>query len=133
MVKMKRLAQNKGHMYELAVEIRSNAVRLAVNVESLTQSAFLPELAKTTMSKLTDIPFTLRSSVEHSVVCPDSATWNGGECVAASASSDSTRTWLGLGVSAAMLVLIAVCRGRQKWNEESKITWARVEEVTESE
>jgi hypothetical protein len=133
MVKMKRLAQNKGHMYELAVEIRSNAVRLAVNVESLTQSAFLPELAKTTMSKLTDIPFTLRSSVEHSVVCPDSATWNGGECVAASVSSDSTRTWLGLGVSAAMLVLIAVCRGRQKWNEESKITWARVEEVTESD
>jgi hypothetical protein len=133
MAKMKRLAQSKGHTYELMIEIRSNAVRLASNVESLTQSAFLPELAKTTMSKLTDSPFTLRSRVEHSVICPDEAAWNGGECVAQPTSSNSTRTWLGLGVSAVLLALIAACRGRQRWNEESKISWARVEEVTESE
>jgi len=132
MAKMKRLAQSKGFTFELVIEIRSNAVRLSTNVESLTQSAFLPELAKTTMSKLTDLPFTLRSHIEHSVLCPDEADWNGGECVAQT-TSNVARTWLGLGVCVVLLTLIGAWKGRRKWNEESRISWARVEEVTESE
>ncbi len=69
--------------YELTVEIRSDALRLVKNVESITQTANLPQLAKTVMSKLTDIPFALRSRVEHLVTCPDpsQAQRNGGESV----------------------------------------------------
>ena len=132
MARMKRLVPSKGKTYELEIEIRSNAVRLSTNVESLSQSAFLPELAKTTMSKLTDMPFTLRTRIEHRVLCPEEAEWNGGECVA-QITTNVARTWLGLGVSVVIVVLIGVWRGRKKWNDESRINWARVEEITESE
>jgi hypothetical protein len=132
MAKMKRLVPSKGKTYELEIEIRSNAVRLSTNVESLSQSAYLPELAKTTMSKLTDMPFTLRTRIQHNVLCPDEAEWNGGECVAQT-TTNVARTWLGLGVSVVVVVLIGVWRGRKKWNDESRVNWARVEEITESE
>lgn len=122
-----------GAAYEIVIEIRSNAARLSTNVESLTQSAFLPEQAKTTMSKLTDLPFALRSRVDHAVICPDAAEWNGGECVPP-ITDNAARTWLGLGVSAVLLVLIGAYRGRRRSEMmDQKATWARVEEVTGSE
>jgi hypothetical protein len=130
---MKRLKWSRS--YELEIEIRSDAVRLASNVESLTQSAFLPGLAKTAMAKLTDLPFTLRSHIEHTVLCPAEAGWDGSECIV-QPRSNVARTWLGLGVSIVLLALIALWRGRVKWDEEnnkSKISWARVEEVTDSD
>jgi hypothetical protein len=132
--RMKRIAAPAhGGTYELVVEIRSNAVRLSTNIESLTQSTFLPELAKTTMSKLTDLPFALRSRIEHSVLCPGAAEWNGSECVPPVA-TNSARTWLGLGVSIVILALIAAYRQRKRRVEmDSKTNWARVDEVTESE
>ena len=121
-----------GGAFEIVVEIRSNAARLSANVESLTQSSFLSEQAKTTMSKLTDLPFALRSIVDHAVICPDAAEWNGGECMPPTTNNDA-RTWLGLGVSAALLVLIGVYRGRRRSELNQKVAWARVEEVTGSE
>ena len=132
--RMKRLAMPAhGGTYELVVEIRSNAARLSTNVESLTQSAFLPELAKTTMSKLTDLPFALRSLVDHSVICPNEADWNGGECVPP-ATTNAARTYLGLGVSFLVLALIAAYRQRRRQAEiDSKTSWARVDEVTEGD
>ena len=133
MSQMKRLASDGDYMYEFEVEIRSDAARLSTNVESLTQTAFLPELAKTTMSKLTDIPFTLRSRIEHSVLCPDEGKWDGGECVVQTAPIDASRTWLGLGVSVVLLALVGAWRSRRRWGEGSKITWAKVEELTEGE
>ena len=115
-------------MYELVVEIRSNAARLSSNVESLTQTSFLAELAKTTMSKLTDTPFALRSRVEHAVICPDEAQWNGGEC-SAPLTVNAARTWLGLGVSIVLLAMLGAYRGqRRRWAGEEKKSWARVEE-----
>jgi hypothetical protein len=85
------------------------------------------------MSKLTDLPFALRSRVEHSVLCPDQAEWNGGECMPPVA-SNAARTWLGLGVSIVILALIAAFRQRRRRAElDSKTTWARVDGVTESE
>ena len=130
--RMKRLESSTGYTFELVIEIRSNALRLASNVESLTQSAFLPQLAKTIMSKLTDTPFTLLSRVEHTVICPDEAEWNGGECVE-QATTNSARTWLGLGVSIVLLLMIGTYRGWRKLNLDAKINWARVEEITENE
>ena len=128
---MKRIiSPGSERMYELEIEIRSAATRLTANVESLTQSAFLPELAKTTMSKLTDAPFALRSRVDHVVICPDAAEWNGGECVAP-LMTNAARTWLGLGVSGVLLALLAAYSGRWKRGAGSKVNWARVEEVTE--
>lgn len=130
MAKMKQLMSSNGHAYELEVEIRPNAVRLSTNVESLTQTAFLPELAKTTMAKLTDLPFTLRSRVEHRVLCPEGGEWNGGECVAPM-STNAARSWLGLGVSIVLLAMLGAYGGSRR--REGKVTWARVEEVTGSE
>jgi hypothetical protein len=118
-------------MYEIVIEIRSAAARLSTNVESLTQSSFLPELAKTTMSKLTDAPFALRSRVDHVVICPDEAEWNGGECVAP-ISTNAARTWLGLGVSIVLLALLGAYRGgRRAAQDKVPVSWARVDEVTE--
>ena len=125
--RMQRIMPRNGNEYEITIEIRSDATRLAENVESLTQSAFLPELAKTVMSKLTDIPFALRSRVEHNVICPDRAEWNGGECVPPLTTSRA-RTWLGLGVASVLLTVLAVY-GRNR--AAGEISWERVERVTE--
>ena len=56
-----------GPSYQLAIEIRFEARRLVHNMEMLTKTAFLSETAKTTMSKLTDIPFVALSRVESTV------------------------------------------------------------------
>jgi hypothetical protein len=131
--KMKRIVPSKGLVYEVEIEVRSDATRLSANVESLTQSAFLPELAKTVMAKLTDLPFTLRSHVEHDVLCPDGARWDGGECVAPF-TANVARTWLGLSVSIVLLALVALWRAKMKWDAENgRVSWARVEAVTESD
>ena len=82
------------------------------------------------MAKLTDLPFTLRSRVEHRVLCPEEGEWNGGECVAPM-STNAARSWLGLGVSIVLLAMLGAYGGSRR--REGKVTWARVEEVTESE
>ena len=130
---MKRIAVPSGdNAYEIVVELRSHAGRLVSNVESLTQTPFLPELAKTTMSKLTATPFALHSRVEHTVICPEEAEWNGGECVPPLA-TNAARTWLGLGVSVILLLVIGVYRTNRRTRldcVEGKANWARVDEVT---
>ena len=134
--RMKRIITPSGeNSYEIVVEIRSNTARLVSNVESLTQTAYLPELAKTTMSKLTTAPFTLRTRVEHAVVCPDEAEWNGSECVPP-LTTNVARTWLGLAVSVVLLLVLGVYRTNRRTRldcVERKANWARVDEVTESD
>ena len=135
--KMKQnIASSIDNVYEVVIEIRSNAARLVSNVESLTQTSFLPELAKKTMSKLTATPFTLQSRVEHIVICPEQAEWNGGECVPP-LTTNVARTWLGLGVSAVLLLVLGVYGNNRRKVRldcvEGKANWARVEEVTESD
>lgn len=136
--RMKRLMPGPEHAYMLEIEIRPNALRLTSNVESLTQSAFLPELAKTTMAKLTDLPFTLHTHVEHSVICPNEGAWNGGECVPQYNAAASARAWIGLGASIVIIALIGAYGSRarlQRRREEevaaSRQRWALVEDVTE--
>jgi hypothetical protein len=135
MSKMKRLMPGSGHNYELEIEIRPNAIRLSTNVESLTQSTYLPELAKTTMLKLTDLPFTLRTRVEHRILCPNESEWNGGECVAP-VSTYASRTWLGAGLSVVGLALGLAYGSRKRRGGDSnneKVRWEKVGEITENE
>lgn len=130
MAKMKRLMPSSGNNYELEIEIRPNAVRLTANIESLTQSAYLPELAKTTMLKLTDLPFTLRTRIAHRIICPDEAEWDGGECVAP-ISTNAARTWLGLGL--AVVVLLGAYGSMKRRGGSDAVRWEKVSELTESE
>lgn len=103
-----------GPMYMTAIEIRSETNQLVQNVEALTNTAFLLESAKTSMGKLTDVPFVAYSRVEHRVICPDDgAQWDGGACVQHEDSAAAT-TWLGLLVGVVILVAVAVYGRRRK-------------------
>jgi hypothetical protein len=135
MAKMRSLMPSSGHNYELEIEIRPNAIRLSTNVDSLTQSTYLPELAKTTMLRLTDLPFTLRTRIEHRILCPDEAEWNGGECVAP-ISTSAARAWLGLGMAAVGLALVLAYGSRRRrggGGTNDKVRWEKVNELTENE
>ena len=96
--------------YELVLEMRSNAERLPVNIETLTQSSYLQQTAAAAMAKVTDRPFVLvETAVEHRVVCPEGAQWDGRECVGSAA-----RTWMGLAVVVAAMVGMAAYYRRRR-------------------
>lgn len=96
--------------YELVLEMRSNAERLPVNIETLTQSSYLQQTAAAAMAKVTDRPFVLvETAVEHRVVCPEGAQWDGRECVGSAA-----RTWMGLAVVVAVTLGMAAYYRRRR-------------------
>ena len=107
--------------YELALVLSMDVGRLSNAVETLTQTDYLHQAGITAMSKLTEEPFTLISSVEHTVVCPQNESWNGQSCV-----SGKSRTWLGLAVAGVLLATLGACGYRQQ-----KARWARVSQVAE--
>ena len=95
-------------------------------MEMLTKTAFLSETAKTTMSKLKDIPFVALSRVESTVVCPDQMEWDDrtGSCFTPSSSDPgSPRTWLGLAIGIGLLVAIGWYGDRRRRRQ-----WVRVVE-----
>jgi hypothetical protein len=95
------------------MEIRTDVMGLSATIESLTQSKYLDKVAQTTMAKLTDAQFTVYSRVEHRVICPDGAAWDGKTC-----QFPANRTWLGLGIVSVVLIVIGVIgmnRKRRDW------------------
>ena len=100
--------------YELVVEVRSDVGRLSTNIEALTQSEFLQQTAAATMGKVTEVQFQMTSSViEHRVICPERAEWDGQDCI-----FPSSRTWIGLGVASARLITLGACgysRQKARW------------------
>ena len=96
--------------YELVMDMRANAERLPVNIETLTQSSYLQQTAAAAMAKVTDRPFVLvETAVEHRVVCPEGAQWDGRECVGSAA-----RTWMGLAVVVAVTLGMAAYYRRRR-------------------
>ena len=102
-----------GPGFELAFEVRTFSSRLDDNLESLNRPAYLSELAKATMRKLTLGEFTFSSRIERSIICPNGLVWDKTTCREKnSKSKDQQRSWLGLGVSALILVVL----GLLGWN-----------------
>ena len=109
-----------GPVYDLVMEIRTDVVKLSESIKSLSQTEYLRETARTTMAKLTDMPFNVYTKVEHQVVCPDDAAWNGRLCV-----YPTNRTWMGLAVVSVVLLGAGVVGlNRKRWP-----AWARMEAV----
>jgi hypothetical protein len=104
------------------IESRLNADMMYQNLEGLEQSNFLFRTAETTMSKLTDIPFTASSRVEHEVNC----VWDKrlGACYRPSDAHQTPRTWLGLLFGVAIMAGVAVYGGRERIR--SRMGWVRV-------
>ena len=107
--------------YEMVMVLSMDVSRLENAIETMTQTDYLAQTAITAMTKLSEEPFTVVSSVEHAVVCPDNETWNGQSCI-----SGKSRTWLGLAVAAVLLATLGACGYRQQ-----KAKWARVSQVGE--
>ena len=102
-----------GPVYEISMEIRTDVTGLSTSIESLTQSKYLDTVAQTTMAKLTDAQFSVYSRVEHRVICPDGAVWDGKMC-----QYPTNRTWVGLGIVSVVLIVIGVVgmnRKRRDW------------------
>ena len=108
-----------GPVYDLFMETRTDVHKLSESIESLTQTEYLLDVAKTTMAKLTELPFTAYTRVEHRVICPDDAAWNGRECV-----FPTNRSWVGLAVVSGVLLCAGlVGSSRQKW------PWIKMQDV----
>ena len=125
--RMKR--QLNGPLYRTAIESRFNANKLYQNLEGLMQSNFLFKTAETTMRKLTDVPFTASSRVEHEVVCPEAMVWDPRMAMCyrpSDAQGGSPRTWLGLLLGISILAGVAVYGGRDKIR--NRMGWVRVQE-----
>ena len=106
-------------VYELVLEVRSDVGKLSTNIETLTQGEFLQQTAAVTMAKVTEEPFTLATAVEHRVICPEGARWDGRDC-----QYPTSRTWAGLAVVSVMLVTLGACGYRKQ-----KERWLRVPQV----
>ena len=107
--------------YELVLALNMDVSRLSSAVETLTQTDYLHQTAITAMTKVTEEQFTVKSSVEHTVVCPEEETWNGQGCV-----SGRSRTWLGLMVVGVLLATLGACGYRQQ-----QAKWSKVPQVAE--
>ena len=71
------------------------------------------------MAKVTDTHFALVSNVEHTVICPEGATWDGQNCVA-----PTSRSWMGLCMASVLLVTLGACgyrRQKEKWLRISQV------------
>lgn len=108
----------RGPAYSTRLEIRFDAGALEPNLKTLADSAYLLETAKDTMARLTDAPFVSYSRVEHRVVCPDGV-WDGARCQPTSRAMrppDDARSWVGLCVGIAILLVMVMSGGqRPRW------------------
>jgi hypothetical protein len=102
--------------YELTLVLHTDVNRLSGTIETITQTDYLKQTAGVAMGKLTEEPFILAASVEHTVICPDNSSWNGVDCV-----HPTSRTWAGLAVAAVLFAMLAACGYRQQ-----QVKWARV-------
>jgi hypothetical protein len=114
-----------GPVYEVSMEIRTDVVGLSAGIESLTQSKYLESVAHATMAKITDAQFSLQSRVEHRVICPDGAAWDGKTC-----QFPANRTWLGLGIVSAVLIVIGVV-GMHRETRNWALSMETVKEITD--
>jgi hypothetical protein len=98
-----------GPDYSSVLEIRFDGHRMQHNMEAL-RSNFLLETAKTTMRKLTDVPFVAMSRIEEDVICPDGQVWDplSAECFR-QPEEDAARTWFGLVFAATLLGALSLC------------------------
>ena len=118
-----RMRKLFGPGYEIAFEVRTFASRMDDNLESLNRPAYLSELAKTTMQKLTDDEFIFFSRIEHSVICPSGLFWDKTTCRERYSSDtegvkQSSRSWVGLGLAILILISLTILgwNGR-RWME----------------
>ena len=83
-----------------------------------------PVGSKTAMRKFTETPFTVtRSTVEHTVICANGATWDGSQCARGAVG----RTWLGLAmgvIGVSIMVGVARYGGRKKGAQGG---WKRIQ------
>ena len=109
-----------GPGYEIAFEVRTFASRMDDNIESLNRPAYLSELAKTTMQKLTENEFIFFSRIEHSMICPFGLYWDKITCRErySSDTGQQQRSWVGLGLSILILISLTILgwNGR-RWME----------------
>ena len=133
-----------GPGFELAFEVRTLSSRLDDNLESLNRPAYLSELAKATMRKLTLGEFLFSSRIEHSIICPNGLVWDKTACFQKhSKNRDQQRSWLGLGVSALIIVVLGLlgwngrkwagglscfCSGKKTNGEDSDLLVAQEED-----
>ena len=101
-----RMRRLYGPGFELAFEVRTFASRMDDNIESMNRPAYLSELAKTTMHKLTDREFLFLSRVEHSTICPVGLVWDGVACN--EKRKEKGRSWVGLGLSFLTLIILTL-------------------------
>ena len=119
-----RMRALSGPAYSIALELRSEAGRLSGHIDTLTQTPYLLDAAKTAMRKFTETPFTVtRSTVEHTVICANGATWDGSQCARGAVG----RTWLGLAmgvIGVSIMVGVARYGGRKKGAQGG---WKRIQ------
>ena len=93
-----------GPMYELTMEIQADVHRLKESMDALTKTDFLLDIARTTMTKLSESQFTVETKVDYRIVCPEGSQWDGKMCVA----STNSRTWTGLAVTSVVLIAVGL-------------------------
>jgi hypothetical protein len=116
-----------GPVYEVSMEIRTDVVGLSAGIESLTQSKYLEGVAHTTMLKFTEAQFSVYARVEHRVICPDKAAWDGKMC-----QFPTNRTWVGLGIVSVVLIVIGVI-GMNKKRRDWVFSMETVKEITDDD
>ncbi len=103
-----RMRRLYGPGFELAFEVRSFSSKIDESLEALNRPAFLSELAKTTMRKLTPEEFFFFSRIEHSTICPSGLVWDKTACREPRKKETQQRSWVGLGVSVLLLLSLAI-------------------------
>ena len=128
-----------GPGYEITFEVRTFASRMDDNIESLNRPAYLSELAKTTMQKLTENEFIFFSRIEHSVICPFGLFWDKIANCRERYDSDieqryPTRSWVGLGLSILILISLSILGwNSRKWVEAFLDKWCTRKKKTMKE
>lgn len=106
-----------GPEFSSVIELRFDGHRMAHNMEAL-RSHFLLETAKTTMHKLTNMPFVVFSRIQEDVICPNGLTWDpvSAECFLLPEVS-AARTWAGLVFAICLVSTLSACsvKREQRW------------------
>ena len=104
-----RMRRLYGPGFELAFEVRSFSSRIDESLEVLNRPAYLSELAKATMRKLTPVEFLFFSRIEHSTICPQGLVWDRMACREPPHKKDPLqRSWVGLGAAVLLVLTLAI-------------------------